>query len=124
MLFQSLFDGSRRPFGPGPEKPSQSAFLPDEPIKIIRSGTYKKVPLMIGYCDAEGITSVFWEPLHGRETVHKDFENFVPFTFDLEKGSKESLQIAQRVKSFYYGNKEPSSATLQNYVEVRKLLMC
>lgn len=82
------------------------------------AGAYKKVPLIIGYCDAEGMLGLFLGAKAGREPVHKDFENFVPFTFGVEKGSVESKRIAQTIKKFYYKETEPSLETLANYIEV------
>lgn len=61
---------------------------------------------------------LFLEKTTGQTTIHKDFENFVPHSFGLEKGSQESKRIAQKIKDFYYKGKEPSSETLANYIEV------
>lgn len=82
------------------------------------AGTYRKVPLIIGCCDGEGMLGLFLGGRVGRQPVHKDFENFVPFTFELERGSEESKRIAQNIKEFYYKDKEPSLETLTSYIEV------
>lgn len=121
MIYQNLLGGGGRPYGPSPEGASQNAFLPDDPINLLRSGNYYKVPLIIGHCNMEGILGLVWEPLHGRQPIHKDFENFVPCKFGLKRGSEESKRIAHRIKQFYYQNRVPSVESIQNYVEVRKL---
>lgn len=78
-----------------------------------------KVPMIIGYCDSEGMLGLFSAAKRGSEPVHKDFENFVPFPFGLEKGSEESKRIAQMIKQFYYKEEKPSLETLTNFLEVR-----
>lgn len=108
MYFQDILDGSRRPYGPSLEKASPNAFLVDEPKDILRAGTYNQVPLITGYCDAEGILGIFWAAQHSRQPVHKDFENFVPHTFELAKGNDKAKKVAQKVKQYYYKNEEPS----------------
>lgn len=101
------------------ERPSVCAFLSDEPKNIVQAGAYNKVPTIIGYCDAEGILGLFWEPLHDRQPTHSNFENFVPYTFGLKKNSEESNRVAKKIKTFYYKNREPSLESLQSYVDVR-----
>lgn len=118
---QVLLDGSKRCFGPAPEKPSKNALLPDEPIQILQAGNYNKVPLLIGYCDAEGMLGIFLGAT-GQIPIHNDFENFVPHSFQLERGSNESKRIAQKIKDFYYKGKEPSLETLANYIEVSRAI--
>lgn len=76
------------------------------------------MPLIIGYCNAEGILGYFWQPQVGREPIHRNFENLLPFTFKLKEGSEESKRLAQKLKEFYYQDKEPSAETGDSYVEV------
>lgn len=116
--------GKGRPYGVAIEKPSRYAFLAEQLKSIWQSGTYNKVPILIGYTDAEGILSAIYAARGGVEPIHKSFEGFVPSLFGLEKDSNISKQIADKIKKFYYGNKEPSMETLDSYIEVilRKLV--
>lgn len=100
------------------EKPSENAFLPEDPTKILQSGAYNKVPLLIGYNDAEGILSVTFTAATGNKPIHKDFEDLVVAKFDLDRGSEKSKRVARKIKDFYYGNKEPSLDTLETFVQV------
>lgn len=118
VILQEIVDGSKRSYGPSPERKSSNAFLPEDPKDVMQSGSYNKVPLIIGYCDCEGLVVLFLESKKGQPPIPKDFENFVPYSFELERGSEESKRIAQKIKEFYYGDKEPSLDTLPNYINV------
>lgn len=83
----------------------------------MRTGSYNDVPVLIGYCDCEGMMALFFGSKDG-PPVHKNFENYVPHIFDLERGSEKSKIIAQKIKEFYYKDKEPSTDTLANFLEV------
>lgn len=52
------------------------------------------------------------------ETVHKNLQNFIPKDFNIETGSAESKRIAQKIKGYYYKDKEPSLDTLDAFVTV------
>lgn len=110
-------NGSKRPYGPCPERPSKTAFLPDDPRNIMRTGSYNDVPILIGYNDREGIMALF------SGSVPKNFEDYVPHSFSLEKGSEKSKLIAQKIKEFYYEDQEPSSETLSKFLEVSNGIM-
>lgn len=84
----------------------------------MQAGIYNKVPLMIGYNNAEGIFSTLLAIKTGEKPIHKDFESFVPWTLNLKKGSEESKKIAQRIKEHYYGDQQPSLETLEAFIKV------
>lgn len=77
------------------------------------------MPLLVGYTDAEGILSILLAMKSGVDPVHKDFEILIPLAFNLEKGGAKSKQVAQKIKEFYYGDKEPSKETLEAFVKVK-----
>lgn len=76
------------------------------------------MPLLVGYADAEGVLSTILERRTGGEPIHKNFEQLVPRDFNLERGSEKSKKIAQEIKEYYYGDKNPSLETLDIYVKV------
>ncbi|XP_071053943.1 esterase FE4-like [Onthophagus taurus] len=91
------------------EKHKETAFLPDDPMKILREGNYNKVPMMIGYTDAEGI---FYEQsirnLTGEPQPVTDFFAFVPDELGVLPGTPEALKLADEIKEFYQGDVEIS----------------
>nr|XP_022909047.1 esterase E4-like [Onthophagus taurus] len=91
------------------EKHKETAFLPDDPMKILRAGNYNKVPMIIGYTDAEGI---FLEQIirnaTGQPQPVTDFFNFVPDELGILPGTPEALKLADEIKEFYQGDVEIS----------------
>ncbi|CAH1365806.1 unnamed protein product [Tenebrio molitor] len=90
------------PFGPVTEKPSSGAFITEEPLQIIKSGAYNKVPTVFGYTTREGMLfEIAMKPR--KPEVPKNFERFIPFMLQVEPGSDSSKNIANKIKQFYYG---------------------
>lgn len=89
--------------------------LIEEPIDIIRSGNYNKVPILMGYNSLEGILA----EISLGDALEANFESQVPQELGLEEGSDEFKEVAQRIKEFYYGDAEPTKENLNNYLEVR-----
>ncbi|XP_064211368.1 uncharacterized protein LOC655784 [Tribolium castaneum] len=105
--------GGKLPFAPVIEKASQNAFIAEEPLKIIKSGNYNQVPLIFGFTTREGM--LIEQMIKPRKpTMPRDFEAAIPYTLEVERGSENSKQIAQKIKDFYYG--EPGSEDkLENF---------
>ncbi|KAK5647706.1 hypothetical protein RI129_002598 [Pyrocoelia pectoralis] len=107
-----------RPFGPVIESPAlNSSFLAEDPLKILASGNYNHVPIITGYTSREGIFTNFFNkvfecPNHG-DPIVTDFEEEIPNTFDIRRGSTFSKEFARKIKAYYFGNEE-SSETSRN----------
>lgn len=116
-MLQNAFENSPSVTGIVIENPSLDGqnVLTEEPIDLIRSGNYNRVPILMGYNNLEGILA---EITLG-DKLEADFESQVPYELDLEKGSDESKEIARRIKEFYYGDAEPTKENLANYLIVR-----
>ncbi|KAI4462857.1 carboxylesterase [Holotrichia oblita] len=92
------------------ESPSkEESFLPERPIDILLSGNYNHVPFLSGFNDQEGllyeITSI---QMMGQSMLIEDFTEFIPEDLEIVRGSEEEELLSQRIKEFYYGDKEPS----------------
>ncbi|KAB0804411.1 hypothetical protein PPYR_01381 [Photinus pyralis] len=102
---------SQRPFGPVVESyTSKSSFILEEPLTILRSGTYNDVSLMIGYTSRECLLIHFMNrnanvPNKGLDII-TDFEMEIPRTLNVIKGTSLSKRMAEKIKFFYLGNKE------------------
>uniref|UniRef100_A0A6P7GDK2 Cholinesterase-like n=1 Tax=Diabrotica virgifera virgifera TaxID=50390 RepID=A0A6P7GDK2_DIAVI len=58
LVFQEKFYASLKGasvIGPNIEKPNKTAVLTSNPTELLTTGQYNKVPLILGYCDREGI---------------------------------------------------------------------
>ncbi|XP_022905788.2 juvenile hormone esterase-like [Onthophagus taurus] len=104
---------------PTVEKHKETAFLPDNPMKILREGNYNKVPMMIGYTDAEGI---YFEQLlrgaTGEPQPVTDFFAFVPDELGILPGTPEALKLAEEIKEFYQGDVEISPDYMLPFINI------
>lgn len=103
--------------GPVIEDPnSEQVFLSEDPVELLRSGKYTKVPLMIGYTTREGILGeITMKEKYGEFRVTTNFEEAIPYFLNLPKGSGIQKKIAQRIKKFYYGKETPSLKNVDRY---------
>lgn len=113
----------QRAHGPVIEKKvaNEEAFLTEQPVDILSSGNYQKVPFMSGYTSREGMLVVISE--NRAKTLHKslqsfDFETMVPFKLNHKPGSANSKKIADAIRKFYFGNEQLSEKTIDNFYMV------
>nr|XP_022905796.1 juvenile hormone esterase-like [Onthophagus taurus] len=95
-----------------------TAFLIDEPLNLIKEGNYNKVPLLIGYTDAEGIYfEQFLRNLTGQITPLTDFFAFVPDELGISPGTPEALELGEELRRFYEGDESPPD-NLQPFIDI------
>lgn len=100
----------------------EMAFLPSDPMNLISSGEYNQVPFMIGFTSREGMLfEIMTKFRFGEIKFVRDFEHSVPFSLNLPKGSELSKTIAKKIKSFYYGDEEPSHDNIDQYYMVSNI---
>lgn len=97
---------------------TNGAFLTEYPLNLLQFGKYHQIPLLFLYTKREAIVLEIFLNRRGIPIVHSDFENYVPKTLKLKKGSKESKSLAEEIKRFYYGEKQPSTETKDEYYNV------
>lgn len=104
ILFQSFAPNFVRLIGPVIEKvsPNEPAFLSEDPLKIILSGNYQHVPLIMGYNSREGL---FFKTESNRfhDDTNANFEDYIPHNLKAKKGSAFSRSIAKKMEEFYFG---------------------
>ncbi|XP_044266039.1 juvenile hormone esterase-like isoform X1 [Tribolium madens] len=115
--YDDTFTASRiRPFGPVVEKyVTDSAFLMEEPLEIIKSRKFNKVPLIIGNNSREGILAEVAKKVFGENIVGCSFEDEIYFYLKLEKGSEESKRIANKIKNFYFNGEDRSENNIEKF---------
>nr|CAD7444825.1 unnamed protein product [Timema bartmani] len=100
-------------------------FLPDEPIKMMQSGQFNKVPYIIGANSEEyreSATSLNNTP-SSWTSLSKSFERYVPLDLGLERGSEQSLQIAEKIRKFYFGDQNMSTSTVPQFCDMETDIM-
>lgn len=115
-LFDLLTSNSTMGFVPCVERAAGGeVFLDDAPVNIIKKGDYKKVPMLLGLADMEGLLQIdnfpVWKP-----KLNAKFSEFLPadLKFDSED---EKEQVAKDVKEFYFGDKAISEENILKYVD-------
>lgn len=108
-----------RPLGPVVEKNgTPEAFLTEDPLKVLESGSYNRIPLLFLYTKEEGIVYEVFLRQIGVTPIHTDFEDYIPRDLELKKGSNESIKLAQEIKELYYKDKTPSLETKKEFWNV------
>lgn len=102
-------------FSPCIERASKDAFLNTSPIDILKNGSYKKVPVLHGFTNMEGLLRIifyeFW-----KNKMNDNFSDFL--AADLKFESKEQREeVAKTVKEFYFGDKPVGDDNVLAYVD-------
>nr|CAD7259877.1 unnamed protein product [Timema shepardi] len=86
----------------------------------------REVPYITGVNKMEGKFSIVSDPkntdvtqLSYWETINGDLERVVPVDLGLEKGSPESLRVANKVKEFYFGDRNISLETKEQWIQLQ-----
>ncbi|KAK9875461.1 hypothetical protein WA026_007855 [Henosepilachna vigintioctopunctata] len=97
----------RRPFGAVIEKPSDQAFLSDDPLQLLKSGKYKKIPIIIGATSNE---AAFYSLFKQFDTSNWKFDSTMEIPWDL-KISLNDAEVAEIITKIYefYNLKEDMS---------------
>ncbi|XP_034832020.1 para-nitrobenzyl esterase-like [Maniola hyperantus] len=81
----------------------EEMFLEDSPVNILKSGNFKKVPMLYGFANMEGL---FRMPLFDdwKNSMNEKFSDFLPADLKFESET-EKEEVAEKVKRFYFGEK-------------------
>ncbi|XP_063622380.1 esterase E4-like [Cydia splendana] len=90
-------------------------FLDDAPVNILTQGKYRKVPVLYGFANMEGLFRVPWFELW-QESMNERFSDFLPVDLHFEN-NEEKENIAKVIKEFYFSEKHVSSETIQGYID-------
>ncbi|KAJ8733879.1 hypothetical protein PYW07_014430 [Mythimna separata] len=102
-------------FSPCVERNTSGAFLTESPLNILKKGDYKKLPMLYGFANMEGLLRInFFETWKNK--MNEKFSDFLPA--DLQFGSDaERLQVANMVKKFYFGFDPVRNQNILKYIE-------
>ncbi|XP_063223074.1 esterase E4-like [Bacillus rossius redtenbacheri] len=116
------------PFVPSLEFPrsGEQPFLPHEPAYIEQHGLFNQVPYITGVTKREGasfVTEKMMSQASYWQGINNDLEQVVPVALGLAKGSQKSKEVAQKVKSFYFGNKAISYENRELWISLQTDLL-
>lgn len=90
-----------RTFAPCVEVPNETEFLTRNPIDVITSGDYNKIPMIIGYNSNEG--ALIYQ-INRKTDIHKTnivYENYIPQQMNLPTDSDLRRKICEKLKKTY-----------------------
>ncbi|XP_041974258.1 juvenile hormone esterase-like [Aricia agestis] len=89
---------------------SQEMFLKEDPVSIIKSGDYRKLPMLYGFANMEGLVRIpnfeDW-----KLKMENNFSDFLPSDLKF-KNDEERERVANEIKTFYFGDKTVSENVL------------
>lgn len=90
-------------FGPCIEVSNETAFLTKNPIDIVTSGDYNKVPMIIGYNSNEGLVVLF-DQISTNSTISDqniNFERFIPYQMKRHLNDNMKKEIEMKLMQIY-----------------------
>ncbi|XP_050350772.1 cholinesterase 1-like isoform X3 [Nymphalis io] len=93
----------------------EERFLDDNPVQILKSGSYKKLPMLYGFAEMEGL---FRMPLFElwKDRMNVKFSDFLPSDLQF-RDANEKEQVSKEIKHFYFGNKMVGEETVLAYID-------
>lgn len=93
----------------------EEMFLEDSPVNILSSGNYRKLPLLYGFANLEGLIRIpvfdQWKNL-----MNEKFSDYLPADLKFESES-EKERVAEKVKLFYFGAKMINEESVLAYID-------
>ncbi|XP_037294220.1 esterase FE4 [Manduca sexta] len=95
--------------------PNTVPVLTESPLDIIKRGDFKKIPILTGYSNMEGISRTIkfgdW-----MDDMNKNFADFLPADLAFNDDKAKQTFIDQ-IKKSYFKDEEVSHNTLQGYID-------
>ncbi|XP_022131134.2 esterase E4-like [Pieris rapae] len=102
-------------FAPCVEKDlGQEMFLDKSPAELLESGNFKKLPLLYGISDFDGLLHIDSFEKWKRK-MNENFLYFVPQ--DIGHNKKDREKLAKKLKSFYFGRESVSDNNVLKYID-------
>ncbi|XP_035429428.2 cholinesterase 1 isoform X1 [Spodoptera frugiperda] len=95
-------------------KMGQETFLTESPLTILKNGKYKKLPVLYGFAEMEGLLRIDFFPLW-KQKMNEKFSDFLPADLKFES-EEEREEVANKVKRFYFGDEPVSEDNILEYV--------
>ncbi|CAH2099671.1 unnamed protein product [Euphydryas editha] len=93
----------------------EEMFLDDDPINILKSGKYEKLPMLYGFAQMEGLLRMAqfdsW-----KDRMNEKFSDFLPADLKF-KDEIEKERVANEIKDFYFGKNLIGNDTVLSYID-------
>ncbi|XP_044728159.1 para-nitrobenzyl esterase-like [Chrysoperla carnea] len=96
------------------EQNCPNSFLSEEPEKILKSGNFTKVPIIMGFTSDEGACSQenYFVPRN-----FTDSRLLIPKDINIGIESEAAFDLGNKIKEVYYGNQTPSNQLIDPFIE-------
>ncbi|XP_035430420.2 cholinesterase 1 [Spodoptera frugiperda] len=102
-------------FGPCVERDTKDAFLTESPLSILKKGNYKKVPLLYGFANMEGLMRIdFFD--YWKNKMNENFADFLPADLQFDS-DEERDEVINKIKKFYFDDKPVGEDNILGYVD-------
>uniref|UniRef100_A0A2A4J4W2 Carboxylesterase type B domain-containing protein n=1 Tax=Heliothis virescens TaxID=7102 RepID=A0A2A4J4W2_HELVI len=91
------------------------AFLTESPLSILKSGNYRKLPVLYGFSEMEGLTRIGFFDIW-KHKMNEKFSDFLPADLKFES-DEEREEVASKIKKFYFGEKPVGNDNILKYVD-------
>ncbi|XP_022819907.1 cholinesterase 1-like [Spodoptera litura] len=92
----------------------EETFLTEFPLGILKSGNYKKLPVLYGVAEMEGLMNIKYFD-DWKHKMNEKFSDFLPvdLKFDSEE---EKEEVAKKIRQFYFGEKQVGDEDVLKFV--------
>ncbi|KAJ6637789.1 Juvenile hormone esterase [Pseudolycoriella hygida] len=103
----------------------EERFLPEEPIVLMNKGEFARVPYVTGFNDGESLFNILEDFLDPNiwDYYNSQPEIMVPRTWNVSKGSDESISITNDISQFYFAGRQLSRDVRYQYTQYNTDLM-
>lgn len=110
------------PFGVVVEPKSETAFLTDHPLNILKKGNFKKLPWILSQTQDEGLypAAEFYND-EVLETINEQWDSLAPFILDFNgttDNTNRKVQMSRKIRKHYLGSAEISKANFLPFDDV------
>ncbi|XP_039755091.1 esterase FE4-like [Pararge aegeria] len=101
------------------EFPDVERFFYGDIYEVLRSGIHENIEVMNGYTADEGIIFLAgsYDLTNIYEQSNRYLDYFVPKPIEIYCSLKEQIEVAKRIKRFYFGKQKVSTETLDRFIE-------
>ncbi|CAH0600382.1 unnamed protein product [Chrysodeixis includens] len=103
-------------FSPCIERETEDeAFLTESPLSILKNGNYKKLPVLYGFAEKEGMWRLIaYDGFMNK--MNEKFSDFLPPDLHF-KSEEEKEAVADKIKKFYFGDKPVGNDQILKFID-------
>ncbi|XP_073955774.1 esterase FE4-like isoform X2 [Choristoneura fumiferana] len=94
---------------------TDETFFEDTPVNILKQGNYRKVPVLYGFANMDGLMMIRYFSLW-KDEMNDNFAKFLPLDL-VFKSDEEQKEVAQIIKEFYFGDNPISEDSVQGFID-------